>query len=96
MGTVINTIEYKGLRNTFKKIKIKNHVNNKILKRKIFFFIKYQKYNFIKVPFKINHFLKYLFVKGFVINVDSDKVSFIKLKNNFFRKTIMFINLYFY
>lgn len=93
----VNLIKCKGLKNNFKKFRIKNHLNNKILKRKTFFFIKYQKINFFKIQtLKINFFLKYPLVGCLVVSIRSNNLHHKKLKNNFFKKMIMFINLYFY
>lgn len=88
-----NLTENKGLINTFKKFKSKNHIFKSVLKKKYYFFTKFQQKIIIKniVPSK-----KFFFKKIFLPHLKPISPSTIKffatnnLKNNTFKKILMF------
>jgi hypothetical protein len=96
-----NLTENKGLINTFKKSKLKNYLNKSILGKRDFFFLKYRQNKFCKFFKKLSKFVLYKNVFNNLYcsyNKKSNlfKKSQFKKTSNFFKLTLMFIDLYFY
>ena len=92
MKRVKNLTENKGLINTFKRFKSKNHTLKAILKKKYFFFTKFQQ-NLIlkkKIFFNKKYFNKILFVYFKYKNPHYNLLIIKNFKKNFFKKILMF------
>lgn len=101
MKKVKNLTENKDLINTFKKSKLKNYLNKSILRKRDFFFLKYRQNKFCKFFKKLSKFSLYSSTFNKLYTNYSIKNNFIKKSQfkktfNFFKTTLMFINLYFY
>jgi len=93
MKRVKNLIENKGLINTFKKFKSKNHTFKSVSKKKYFFFTKFQQKIFLnKTVFN----KKIIFRKFFILQLKTlptNTTGFFTttdLKNTIFKKILMF------
>lgn len=106
MKRVKNLIEKKGLINTFKRFKTKNHLFKSSLKKKYFTLSKVrQQIGVNKKIFYLGGSLNTLFLKPiFYIKIKPTSIYTVQSKFFFkfsaktsqFKKTLMFINLYFY
>ncbi len=95
-----NLIESKVLINTFKKFKSRNHIFKSQLKKKYYFFSKFQHKSNLKI---CTFFFKTWGSKKNCYIISNESIFIVDRiinpcinKNFFFLKSLMFINLYFY
>ena len=93
MKRVKNLTENKGLINTFKKFKSKNHIFKSVLKKKYYFFTKFQQKIILnKTTLNNKTFFKIFFFLH-LKPISPSKINFLKtinLKKTFFKKILMF------
>lgn len=91
MRRVRNLIENKDLINTFKKLKIRVHLNKNSFKQASFFFYKYNNLSGFKQKNKHTHLYKYIFMGKFFLKKKSVGLDFFSVELLNFKKILMFI-----
>ena len=93
MRKVKNLTENKGLINTFRKFKSKDHIFKSVLKKKYYFFTKFkQKIILNKTILSKKTFLKKVFLLHLkpISSITTKFLTTTNLKKNFFKKILMF------